>query len=186
MNSIKRYILTGTPGSGKTSVLTSLEKSGYSVISEAATDIISYEQTQKVSEPWLYPVFIDNIVNLQKQRQEQEQYSIINLQFYDRSPICTYALAIYLGFEPSIILLKEIESIIDNEIYQKKVFFIENIGFCTPSNVRKITYEQSIIFERIHREAYEKFGFECINIAAKPIKERTCDIINAVNNINSL
>ena len=40
---IKRFIFTGTPGSGKTSCLKELEKSGYTVIYEAATDVISIE-----------------------------------------------------------------------------------------------------------------------------------------------
>ncbi|WP_202149581.1 AAA family ATPase [Candidatus Sarmatiella mevalonica] len=38
---MKHFILTGTPGSEKTSVIKELEKSGYAVIHEAATDVIS-------------------------------------------------------------------------------------------------------------------------------------------------
>ena len=35
-----RYILTGAPGAGKTAVLRLLEVSGYTVVEEAATDVI--------------------------------------------------------------------------------------------------------------------------------------------------
>ena len=39
----KHFIFTGTPGSGKTSVIKELEKLGHTVIHEAATDVISQE-----------------------------------------------------------------------------------------------------------------------------------------------
>lgn len=45
-NQDKRFILTGTPGSGKTSVIKELEKLGHAVIHEAATDVISIEQAK--------------------------------------------------------------------------------------------------------------------------------------------
>ncbi|WPY01454.1 P-loop containing nucleoside triphosphate hydrolase N-terminal domain protein [Candidatus Trichorickettsia mobilis] len=41
---MKRFIFTGTPGSGKTSVIAQLEKLWYVVIREAATDVIAMEQ----------------------------------------------------------------------------------------------------------------------------------------------
>jgi len=38
---MKRYILTGTPGAGKTVLLRALELRGYVVIEESATDFIA-------------------------------------------------------------------------------------------------------------------------------------------------
>ena len=35
---MKRYILTGTPGSGKTSILQALKNQGYAVVEEAGAD----------------------------------------------------------------------------------------------------------------------------------------------------
>ena len=44
---IKRFIFTGAPGSGKTSVIKELEKLGHAVIHEAATDVIAEEQRHR-------------------------------------------------------------------------------------------------------------------------------------------
>ena len=66
---MKRYILTGTPGAGKTAILRQLELDGYGVVEEAATDIIALEQAQGIAEPWSRASFIDAIVNLQRARQ---------------------------------------------------------------------------------------------------------------------
>src|SRR5713101_5710644 len=161
---MKRYILTGTPGSGKTSIIQELKRKGYAVVEEAATDVIALEQVNGDPEPWMQPDFIDKIVCLQKQRQISTSTSLCELQFYDRSPICTYALSRYLGYPPSACLLEEMRRVERENIYQKQVFFIENLGFCQPTEARKISFEASLIFEKIHLEIYTSFGYDFIKI----------------------
>ena len=48
---MRRFILTGTPGSGKTSVIRELETLGHAVIHEAATDVIAQEQAKGIEKP---------------------------------------------------------------------------------------------------------------------------------------
>lgn len=48
----KRHILTGTPGSGKTTLIRLLERQGHAVAEEAATDVIALEQALGTSEPY--------------------------------------------------------------------------------------------------------------------------------------
>jgi predicted ATPase len=38
---MKRYILTGAPGAGKTAIIRQLELDRFSVVEEAATDVIA-------------------------------------------------------------------------------------------------------------------------------------------------
>lgn len=47
----RRYIVTGGPGVGKTTIINFLEAQGYAVIHEAATDIIEAEKSCGVAEP---------------------------------------------------------------------------------------------------------------------------------------
>ena len=107
---MKRYILTGTPGCGKTCILRSLEVAGFLVVEEAATDIIALRHAQGIAEPHTHPSFIDDITNLQKHRQMRIA-DVSKVQFYDRSPICTYALSVFLGFPISITLADEMARI---------------------------------------------------------------------------
>jgi len=161
---MKRYILTGTPGCGKTSIIRSLEVAGYVVVEEAATDIIALRQAQGIAESGTHHSFIDDITNLQKLRQTRIA-DMAGIQFYDRSPICTYALSVWLGFPISRTLTDEMERISEARIYQKRVFFIENLGFCEPTAARKISFEDSLRFEKVHEETYRTFGYECVRIA---------------------
>jgi predicted ATPase len=169
---MKRYVLTGTPGSGKTSILRCMEVAGYFVIEEAATDIIALRQAQGIPEPWTRPSFIDDITNLQKQRQMQASNLASGVQFYDRSPICTYALSTYLGFPISIALSTEMERIEEGQIYQKQVFFIENLGFVEPTHARRISFEDSLRFEKIHEETYRSFGYEIVKVSPQKLSAR--------------
>jgi predicted ATPase len=165
---MKRYILTGAPGCGKTSIIRSLEVDGYPVVEEAATDVIALRQAQGIADAWTHPCFIDDITNLQKHRQMQIAGLAPAVQFYDRSPLCTYALSRWLGFPISKILADEMERIRTEQIYQKQVFFIENLGFCEPTQARKISFEDSLRFEKVHEETYREFGYECVRI--EPLK----------------
>ena len=168
---VNRYILTGTPGCGKTSIIRSLEIEGYLVVEEAATDVIALRQAQGIAEPWTHPSFVDDITNLQKHRQMRIADSA-GVQFYDRSPLCTYALSVWLSFPISKTLADEMKRIEKEQIYQKQVFFIENLGFCEPSAARKISFEDSLEFEKVHEETYRSFGYECIRIPPKELSLR--------------
>lgn len=51
---MRLFIITGTPGSRKTSVIKELEKLGHAAIHEAATDVISEEQANGIEKPFLH------------------------------------------------------------------------------------------------------------------------------------
>jgi len=170
---MKRYILTGTPGSGKTAILRQLEIDGYDVIEEAATDVIALQRARNVAEPWQDSSFIEAIASLQRTRQLQASNLSREIQFHDRSPVCTYALATYLGFSISDLLADEMERIERDRIFQREVFFIQNLGSVTRTDARRISYEDALRFERIHEETYRAFGYELIPIPPGTLRDRT-------------
>lgn len=58
------------------------------------------------------------------------------------------------------------------QIYQKKVFFFENLGFIENTNARKISYEEALKFEKIHLAIYAQFGFELVLVPKSDKEER--------------
>jgi len=97
-SSMKRSILTGTPGAGKTSMLYVLKNRGYAGIEEATTAVIALKRRPGNAEPWMQPDFIDTLVRLQTQRQMETSTHPDMFQLYDRS--CTLALSRYPGYPP--------------------------------------------------------------------------------------
>ncbi|HEY2486535.1 MAG TPA: AAA family ATPase [Candidatus Binataceae bacterium] len=101
-------------------------------------------------------------------------------QFFDRSPISTYALANYLGYAISAALSTEIERIEQDGIYQKRVFFVQSLGFITATDARKITAEDAMRFDRVHEETYRRFDYQIVPIAAAPLLDRVAAIKRAI------
>src|SRR5580765_108304 len=128
---MKRFIITGAPGAGKTAILRQLELDGFGVVKKAATDVIAAAQAQGIFQPWTDSLFIDAIVMLQRERQLGAACSTDEIQFHDRSAVCTAALAEYLGYDRSPLLVSELERIGKDAIYERRVFFVRTLGFIT-------------------------------------------------------
>ncbi len=177
---MRRYILTGTPGAGKTSILQCLADLGHGIVEEAATAVIARAQARGEDEPWTRASFIDEIVALQRQRQLKAS-TTDSTQVFDRSPICTFALATYLERPVSQVLAAELERIAAEGIYERQVLFIRNLGFCKPTPARRISFRESLVFERIHEQSYRAFGYELIDIPAGELPHRVAAVRSAIS-----
>src|SRR5207249_7555646 len=122
---------------GKTAIIRQLELDGFSVVEEAATDVIAAAHAKGTVEPWTHPSFIDAIAHLQRDRQIRASYQPGEVQFHDRCVVCTAALAVYLGHPFSLFLAGELERVTKEAIYQNRVFFIRNLGIVTPTGAAK-------------------------------------------------
>lgn len=167
------YILTGAPGSGKTVIVRSLEVAGYAVVEEAATDVIALGQALGRAEPWQAPGFIGDILALQRQRQDRARQACAGATvFFDRSPACTLALARFLGFPVTQQFDGEIGRALADGGYEATVFFIRNQGFVQPTAARRITFEDSLAFERLHEQVYQDLGYQLVEVPPGPLADR--------------
>jgi predicted ATPase len=178
---MRRFIITGTPGAGKTAIIRQLEIDGFSVVEEAATDVIAAAHAHGTVELWRHPSFIDTIAHLQRDRQVRASYQPDDVQFHDRCVVCTAALAVHLGYAFSPFLNSELERIQKEGVYEKRVFFIRNLGYITPTEARRVSFADALRFEKIHEETYQKFGFELISIARASLAERVSRIKAAIS-----
>src|SRR5215468_9102911 len=177
---MRRFIITGAPGAGKTAIIRQLELDGFSVVEEAATDVIAAAQAQGTVQPWTHPSFIDVVANLQRDRQIRASCQPDEVQFHDRCAVCTAALAVYLGYPLSSFLTSELERIKRDAIFQNQVFFVRNLGFITATAARRISFEETIRFEKIHEETYRRFGFELVFVEPGSLLERVGAIKAAI------
>jgi predicted ATPase len=169
---MQRYILTGAPGAGKTVLLRRLELAGYGVVEEAATDLIALVTAQGVERHWEAPNFIDDIVALQRARQLRADAWADDAVFFDRSPICTWALCEFLGRAPPTALIAEVERIEREATYERRVLFCDLLGFITPTEARRITLGDSRRFEAVHADVYARYGYELIHLPPADVEAR--------------
>jgi predicted ATPase len=169
---VPSYILTGAPGAGKTAILRVLETSGYLVVEEAATDVIAVGHALGRPEPWRDDDFIDKVVALQRRRQDSLLAPEGATVFFDRSPVCTLALSRYLGSPVSPLVDREVGRVVAAGIYEPTVFFVRNQGSVQATAARQISFEDSLVFERLHEQAYRELGFELVEVPAGPLADR--------------
>jgi predicted ATPase len=177
---MRRFVITGAPGAGKTAILRQLELDGFSVVEEAATDVIAAAHAQGIDQPWTDPSFIDAIAKLQRERQIRASYQPDEVQFHDRCAVCTAALAVYVGYPFSPFLAGELERVQKEAIYDRRVFFVRNLGFVKPTEARRISYEDTVRFEKIHESTYREFGFELVFVEPGSLAERVSLIKAAI------
>jgi predicted ATPase len=150
------------------------------VVEEAATDVIAAAHAQGTAEPWREASFIDAIAQLQRDRQLRASYQPDEVQFHDRSVVCTAALAVYLGYPFSPFLARELERVKEESIYQNRVFLIRNLGFITATEARRISFEETVRFEKIHETIYRDFGFELVSVEPTSVADRVSIIKAAI------
>jgi predicted ATPase len=201
MRNMKRYVLTGAPGAGKTSVLGALRERGFAVVAEAATDVISRQQARGVAEPWLQDDFIDLIVALQRDRlgpasadvrgaaraqateahpPELHPAQLHLAELHDRSVLCTLALARFQERPETPLLAAEVARVVAAGLYERAVFFVRPLGFIVPTAARRISYRESLAFERLHEAAYLEHCFQLIEVGAAAVAERAALIADEI------
>ncbi|SIM73174.1 AAA family ATPase [Micromonospora cremea] len=171
MTQPRRYVLTGAPGAGKTTLIQALRRRGHLVVPEAATDVIAARQAQGCAEPWREPEFVDAVARLQRRRRIAADAEG-DLQIHDRSPLCTLALARHLGRPVGPDLAAELDRIVRQEVYQRLVFLIGPLGFVTRTAARRIDYAESLTFARVHEQVYAAYGHRLLDVPAGPVHER--------------
>lgn len=164
----RRYVLTGAPGAGKTVLLHALAAQGWPVVQEAATDVIAALQADGVNQPWTRDDFCDRIVALQRQRQQAPVRTDTTAQIYDRSPLCTLALAQYLDQPVTPALRAEVDRVLAERIYDTTVFLIRPLRFIRLTPARRITYADSLTFQTVHEQVYRDHGFTLLDVPAGP------------------
>ena len=165
-----RFILTGAPGAGKTALIRHLEFLGHEIVEEAATDVIALMQTQGVERPWEGPEFIADIARLQAFREAAPMRS--GRRFADRSLFCTLALAEWLGHPVPRDLLEGAHRQLADGWFERRVFFVQQLGFIENTEARRIGYEDATRFGAVHEAVYRRFGFELVKVAPASVAER--------------
>lgn len=92
--------------------------------------------------------------------------------------MCTLALARLKDYPVSPVLAAELDRIKAAAVYERRVCFIDNLGYVTPTAARRIRFDEAVHFEQLHRDAYRELGYELLPIAPAPPAERAAQILD--------
>jgi predicted ATPase len=173
----KRYVITGGPGSGKSTLVNELEKLGYACSAEISREMIRAE-VAKGSDclPWLdISCFSDKVIA--EMTRAWERSSGNTLTFFDRGIPDVIAYLKIAGLTvPSGYL-----SALAAHPYEPQVFILppwEDI-YVNDSERWQSFEEASAIFHAI-RETYTQFGFQLIEVPKAAEAARIAFVLNCI------
>jgi predicted ATPase len=168
-----KHVLTGGPGSGKSTVIEILKKRGFAVVEETARIVIQ-ENLEKESDvfPWGNVQLFQ--VEVAKRQIESENKVKEQSTFLDRSVIDGYAYC----------LLEKVDipqSILDHAPNQyDTIFFFEMLPNHSTDVIRRDTKEKAHEVHHLTKKCYEEFGYEVITVPIMNPEERADFILQIV------
>ncbi|HFG1893268.1 TPA: AAA family ATPase [Vibrio cholerae] len=174
-----RVVFTGGPGSGKTSVIKFLEQLGYPSATEVGRKVIQI-QTERDGEalPWKDKVaFRDAMVLEELHNYKVHDNSV--LTFFDRSIIDSYGYSQLEQIAISEILLRNCREL----TYHRKVFIFPPWEAIYENDIeRKQDFNEAVATYHEMVKAYERFGYELIEVPKVSVEERAEFILDTVGN----
>lgn len=171
----KKYIITGPPGAGKTTLIEALRNKDYSVMPEVSRDVILRQHELGGDGcPWKDVVTYASLV-YHKTQERLEKYS--NALFVDRSLVDTMA---YLEFYNKN-QTKELKEFSYHKHYNTIVFFAPSWG-----EIYKTDSERPQQFKELNGlgellwDTYQSLGFTCVLLPKKDVATRVKFVLNKI------
>lgn len=182
MNKPKRFIISGGPGFGKTSIISALEKRGYICFHEISRGIIK-EQLEQNGDilPWKNLEAFSKII-IEKRSIQFDEARHYSISFFDRG--IPDAIA-YLN-KGSISLNENYINLLKDKLYHNLTFLTPPWReiFCNDSE-RIENFEQACEAHYQIEKTYKEIGYTVIEIPKMGVNERVDFIINKINLIKS-
>ncbi|MEM6720902.1 MAG: AAA family ATPase [Bacteroidota bacterium] len=171
---MKRYIITGAPGTGKTTLLNALQQQGYCTFEEVSRRVIVSQQNIKGTKtPWQDIVGFTEIVY--QQTVQELALPLTSNAFVDRGLADTIAY-LKLKHHP---IPKKLQQFEYKNYYHATVFLMpiwEEIY--TTDSQRLQSFEEASQLQELLIEVYQKLGFSIITLPKVSVAERFEFIIN--------
>lgn len=172
------YVLTGTPGTGKTTLIEAFRKMGLVCADEPARSIL--KEQLAVDGPALPSKSPAAFVQAMLRRQV-ETFSGLNSTtqtvLFDRGIPDLIAYAVRFGINPSEFELAGYEY-----RYNSKVFILPPWkGIFVNDDLRKLSFEEALKFHDALVNAYEKLGYELVTVPLFSVQERMDFITASLN-----
>ncbi len=164
---MEKYILTGGPSCGKSSLIIGLQMRGEEVVSECAEDVIRYNKAKGILEPWKNPgLFQAQIFNLQKIKENYISGKSGRV-FYDRSYPDQLDYATQLGCDLPLGFYSKLDG-----FQRSKVFILDHLNIVAEEDYRREDLSEALELQEKHKVTYKTLGFNIVNVPVLPLEER--------------
>lgn len=172
----KKIVITGGPGTGKTSIVNGLEENGYPCLHEISRQIILEAQKKGVDQLFLEEplLFSEMLLEGRIKQHEQAERSGKEMIFLDRGVPDVVAYMDYFGNEYPPVFREACRT------YSYDIVFLlppwEEIY--VSDNERYESYEQAVSIHRHLSANYQESGYNVIEVPKGTVKERISFILD--------
>ncbi|MFC1697609.1 AAA family ATPase [Nanoarchaeota archaeon] len=183
-----KYVVTGGPSSGKTSLIKELAKLGYGTVPEAAEPIILDEKEKAKLDPTYDPIlpethlgqFQELVLEVQLLNEKKGELEY-NIMFLDRSLVDGIAYAEHGSLDGNINLSDWFLDLVERQNYGI-VFLLDQLPIFEDSDYRHEDLEEA---KRIHNkleEVYRRMKYEVVNVPDLGLEGRAKYIVDYIQN----
>lgn len=160
-----KAVITGSPGSGKSSLIKSIDKKGYRTYMEVARGILNMERQKGVFNPHKEDRkrFLERVWNIQYINELESENELI--VFLDRSLVDTIAYYKFGSLEPPYELVT---------LARNRYDFIFYLNILPQSQLinRQLDDKERITIDKILKKEYESLDYSPFYLEVMPIEER--------------
>jgi predicted ATPase len=175
----KRIVITGGPGSGKTTLIEHLEIGGHAVMHEVSRAVIKAAQEEGIEQLFLEDPMLFSQKLLESRLNQFEEASSMkdSIIFYDRGMPDVTAYMDYIGstytesFDQPCV-----------EFRYDSIFLLPPWeGIYLQDNERYESFDQAVLIYKFLLRGYQKYGYNIIEVPVGTIDERIHFIFGHLN-----
>lgn len=162
---MKRYVISGGPGVGKTTIIKILADRGFAIVPEAARLVIEEESTKQDGVlPWNnLALFQEKVINRQLELENKMREEVV---FLDRGLVDSYGYCLNGDIPIPGAIIENAYSRYD------QIFLAEPLPLYRKDEARLEDFEESQKIHSFIEKAYWHFGYEPIKVSVSLPEER--------------
>ena len=176
----KKIVITGGPGTGKSTVIIELEKQNFTCMHEISREVTLMARKNGIEQLFLKDPMLFSKMLLEGRVSQFKDASAKDTEviFFDRGIPDVFAYMNYLGVEYPEIFINESK----NNKYFDTVFLMPPWkDIYITDNERYESFEQSLAIHNHLKSAYKGLGYDVIEVPTGTVKERAIFILNNID-----
>lgn len=175
----KKIVITGGPGTGKSTVINELENQDFMCMHEISREVTLMARKNGIEQLFLKDPLLFSKLLLEGRVQQFKKAEKLNnnIIFFDRGIADVYAYMNYLGVNYPEIFIDECKT----NIYTNPIFLMPPWKeIYITDNERYESFEQSLAIHNHLETAYKNLGYTVIEVPFGTAKERARFILNTI------